>query len=204
MDQTFLDKTYDLTGADATRTHYDAWADTYETEIAKNGYATPARVAEALRAVVSDTDLPTLDFGCGTGLAGLALRLHGFRAIDGTDVSPNMLKHAEAKGFYHRLWLRHPDDTPLFPKGSYPVIAAVGVIGIGGAPVDTIDSLMRLLPQGGLLAFSLNDKTLTDATYEQAIDDWVDTGAARLLFSETGPHLPTIDMNSTIYILEKL
>jgi predicted TPR repeat methyltransferase len=204
MTKTYLDKTYDLTGPEATQAHYDAWAATYEAEIAENGYATPARVAEALRAVVSNTDLPTLDFGCGTGLAGLALRLRGFRAIDGTDVSPDMLKRAEAKGFYHRLWLGRPDDSPLFLPGSYPVIAAVGVIGVGGAPAETIDKLMRLLPKGGLFAFSLNDKTLKDASYECCVNNWVDPGAARLLFRETGPHLPRIDMKSTVYIIEKM
>ena len=204
MDETFLDKTYDLTGTEATQAHYDAWAATYEAEIGENGYATPSRVAEALRAMVSNTDLPTLDFGCGTGLAGLALRLRGFRAIDGTDISPEMLQQAEAKGFYHRLWLSDVNDTPLFLHGSYPVIVAVGVIGIGGAPADTIDQLMHLLPKGGLLAFSLNDKTLKDPAYECRVNNWVDPGAARLLFRESGPHLPKIGMTSTAYILEKM
>lgn len=203
MDDTLLTSSDDLTEAKATQAQYDALSEAYEAELSENDYATPARVATALRAVVSNTDLPTLDFGCGTGLGGLALRLNGFRAIDGTDTSPDMLEAAKAKGFYHRLWLGQPDDAPLFLPGSYPVIVAVDVIGPGGAPADTIDRLMRLLPKGGLLAFSLNDKALQDKAYECRVNDWVDPGAARLLFRESGPHVPKIDMKSTVYILEK-
>ncbi|MCZ4351381.1 methyltransferase domain-containing protein [Roseovarius aestuarii] len=200
MEKKFLDTTYAL---DDAKAHYDAWTATYEAEIGENGYATPGRLAKALRDVVPNTDLPTLDFGCGTGLSGLALRLNGFRAIDGTDTSPAMLAAAHEKGFYHRLWLSSPEDTPLFLPESYPVIAAVGVIGPGGAPAQTIDRLMRLLPKAGLLAFSLNDTALEAQTYEWQIKNWVDPGAARLRFRENGPHLPKIDLNSTIYIIEK-
>ena len=35
------------------------------------------------------------------------------------------------------------------------------------------------------------------------IHEWTDCGAAILLFAEEGPHLPGIDMKSTVYLIEK-
>lgn len=197
----------DTDNADAAGTvtgEIEAFTMNYETKLHQSGYAAPTRMAKALRAVVPDTDLPTLDFGCATGLLGLELRLNGFRAIDATDASPRMLAAARGKGFYHRTWLLRPDADPLFPPGSYPVIAALDVIGPDAAPPATIDRLMQLLPTGGLLAFSLLDKGLADNTHAERVTEWVDRGAARLLFAEAGPHLRASNNNSTIYIVEKL
>ncbi len=74
MAEKFLDKVYDAKGTDETRALYDDWAASYDAEIAENGYATPRRCAEALAGFATDPSLPVLDFGCGTGLSGLALR----------------------------------------------------------------------------------------------------------------------------------
>lgn len=203
MDKKFLDSAYNLDGVEVTQAHYDAWAATYEAEITANGYATPGRIARALRKFAPDPAAPVLDFGCGTGLSGLALRLAGFSAIDGTDISAEMLEGARAKDVYRTLWQGSTDGTPPFTPGRYPVIAAIGVIGSGGAPADTLDTLMELLPKGGLMGFSFNDNTLKDKTYEGRVCNWCDPGAAQLLFREHGDHLPGIGMKSTVYVLEK-
>ena len=73
----FLDKVYAARDAASTRDLYDDWAATYDAEIGDNGYATPGRCAEALKQFSQDLSQPVLDFGCGTGLSGLALRLAG-------------------------------------------------------------------------------------------------------------------------------
>ena len=99
----FLDKAYKARDAASTRTLYDDWAASYEAEVAENGYATPGRCAEALKAHVDNLDAPILDFGCGTGLSGLALKLAGFEVIDGVDLSAEMLDVARTKGVYCHL-----------------------------------------------------------------------------------------------------
>ena len=125
MTQGFLDKVYGVTGAAETRALYDAWSDSYEAEIGRNGYATPERCARALAAHMPDKTPPVLDFGCGTGLSGLALRLAGFDTIDGRDLSPGMLARARDKGVYRDLRVIGPEeDMP----GGYAAIAAIGVV----------------------------------------------------------------------------
>ncbi len=201
MTDKFLDKVYTARTADETRDLYDDWSASYEAEVAENGYATPGRCADALAQCMSDKAAPILDFGCGTGLSGLALKLTGFTTIDGVDLSADMLAQAESKGAYRAL-SQIGADSPI--EGKYEAIAAIGVIGAGAAPISTFDLIMNALPQGGKFVLSFNDHALADPVNEGRISDWCDCGAARLLFKEYGPHLPGLDMKSNVYVIEKL
>ena len=99
----FLDKVYGLTRSQAVRGFYDDWSDSYDDEIAENGYATPGRCAEALVRLATPFDTRILDFGCGTGISGQAFRQAGFTVLDGVDLSSDMLEQARGKGFYDEL-----------------------------------------------------------------------------------------------------
>jgi len=197
----FLDKAYQARDAASTRALYDDWAASYEAEVGENGYATPGRCAEALKAHVTDPTTPILDFGCGTGLSGLALKLAGFEAIDGVDLSAEMLDVARAKHVY-----RHLDQieagAPL-PRTDYMAMSAIGVIGAGAASIDVLHTLMRALPSTGKLVISFNDHALEDPVNEGGVSMWTDGGDARLVFKEHGDHLPGINLKSTVYVLEK-
>ncbi|MEX0310113.1 MAG: class I SAM-dependent methyltransferase [Tateyamaria sp.] len=197
----FLDKAYQARDAASTRALYDDWAASYEAEVAENGYATPGRCAEALKAETDDLTAPILDFGCGTGLSGLALKLAGFANIDGVDLSQEMLEGAREKGVYRHLDLIEAGDA--LPRSGYTAMAAIGVIGAGAAPISVLHTLMRALPAGGKLVFSFNDHALEDPANEAGVAEWTDCGAARLRFKEHGPHLPGIDLKSNVYVLEK-
>lgn len=203
MSDKFLKNTYDLNTPQETRDHYQKWAASYEAEVAEHGYVTPGRVAAALRSFVLNEQEPILDYGCGTELSGLALHQAGFQVIDGMDPTPKMLEEARAKGVYRTLIsFEITDPNPIEPE-SYSAIAAIGVIGAGAAPPETFDMLMKVLPRGGYLAFSFNDHTLADPAYTGRLNDWLDMGHARLLLREYGPHLPGMNMNSDVYVVEK-
>ena len=59
-------------------TLYKNWAETYDQEIEKNLYSTPNRIASILAQTESNKGIKVLDYGCGTGLSGLALKKVGF------------------------------------------------------------------------------------------------------------------------------
>lgn len=203
MTDKFLDSTYNLGTPQETESHYKNWAATYDAEVEDHGYATPGRVAAALWSVHPHPETPILDFGCGTGLSGQALSAVGFEIIDGMDPTLKMLDEAKAKGVYKTLTGFDITKPAPLKRDAYSVITAIGVIGQGAAPPETIDVLMHALPKGGLFALSLNDHALVDHTFTCRITDWVDMGAARLLFREHGPHLPGINLNSDVYVIEK-
>ncbi|MEO3415332.1 class I SAM-dependent methyltransferase [Roseovarius sp. CAU 1744] len=203
MQDRFLDKAYGLETTEDTQNLYRDWAASYDAEIAENGYATPERVTRALAEILKKRDMPVLDFGCGTGLSGLALKLGGFQVIDGMDPNPEMLDLARKKNIYRNLTLIDIDDEAPVGKGSYGAITAIGVIGTGAAPATTLDLLMNALDPGGLLAFSLNDHALADRQYTGRLNQWLDCGAARLRFQRHGAHLPKQNLEATVYVLEK-
>lgn len=191
-----LGRAYEVAAPEETRALYGRWAATYDREVAENGYAAPARCAEALARHAPLVE-PVLDIGCGTGLSGVALRARGFGAIDGADPSPEMLAKAERTGAYRALRRADPDD-PFMP-GAYRIIAAVGVIGVGAAPVTLFDAAWEALPEGGLLCLTLNDHALARPEFP----DRIDARRAHVLFEEYGPHLPGIDLRSRVYVLRK-
>jgi len=196
----FLTEVYDLQTPAQTRDMYDQWSASYDAEIAENGYATPARIAEALARHVPDKTTPVLDFGCGTGLSGLTLKAAGFTMLDGADLSADMLKGAAEKGIYRNLQLVEPGAA--IPSG-YSLITATGVIGVGAAPPEVFDLIVDALTPGGLFAFSFNDHALADPVFDGRLRASIEAGKTRLLFQEYGTHLPGIDLKSNVYVLEK-
>ncbi|MEM8787911.1 MAG: methyltransferase domain-containing protein [Pseudomonadota bacterium] len=202
-DRKFLDTVYDLDGAETTRAFYDAWSDSYDREVADNGYATPGRIADALLRFQTDRNAPVLDLGCGTGISGAALRAAGFSVLDGSDFSAEMLALARAKGIYRKLMQADMTDPMPFADAAYATIAAVGVLNPGHAPAAVLDDMIGKLPPGGVSVFSLNDHALADPSYEGRMNEHLDAGSAVLLFREHGAHLPKIDLESSVYVLRK-
>ena len=203
MAKSFLKDVY-VGGTDDSRELYASWAATYDKEVQKNGYVTPERVANALKDVVTDQSDFILDYGCGTGLSGSALQAVGFKNIDGLDVSQEMVSLAEKKSIYKNLTVFDPSTKiPVHPD-QYKIIAAIGVIGAGAAPLQVFDGLFALLPQNGLFAFSFNDHTLNDPNYEKKVKNYLSNGYATILHKSYGNHLPKANLKSNIYILKKL
>lgn len=181
---------------------YADWADNYDADVESRGYRTPDRLAEALAAHVA-SGVEILDFGCGTGIGGAALRRAGFDTIDGTDVTAEMLEKAKARGIYRKTWHSSPEDMG-FATGTYPVIVAVGVISLGAAPPAILPALVAKLSSGGLLALSFNDPTLEDESYADVLDAEVAQGHVAVIFREHGAHLDTVGMGSDVMILRRL
>ena len=119
---------------------YKEWADEYDSDLAKRGYYSPLRIADALKPYQNMISGPILDFGCGTGISGEALQQIGFDDIHGTDITDEMLKKAEDKGIYSKLWLSQPGDAPAKP-GTYDLIVAAGVISLGAAPAEILSDV---------------------------------------------------------------
>lgn len=204
MADKFLDKAYSHEGGEAARRFYDEWAGSYDEEIVANGYATPSRCAEALVAAGADLAAPVLDFGCGTGLSGAALRAVGFRTIDGVDPSREMLRRAEPRRVYRMLREVGPEEELRSPKGLYRAITAVGVFGPGLAGPEAFDRMLAILPVEGLIAFSLNDHAIEDGAHLRRLAALIDAEIVSVVAEEDGAHLPKIDLGARVYVVKTL
>ena len=92
-----LDAVYAATSAAEIARTYDAWAATYDAEMAALGYRHPT-ICLALLARHLPPGGPVLDAGAGTGLLGEWLKLTGYAPVEGVDLSPGMLAVAAAQG----------------------------------------------------------------------------------------------------------
>ena len=81
--------------------------------------------------------------------------------------------------------------------------AKIGVIGAGAAPVTVLDTILDGLAAGGKVVFSFNDHALDDPVNEAKVQSCIDSGTATLLGKAYGDHLPGINLNSNVYVLEK-
>ena len=204
MSKGYLDQAYELASVGQTMGLYKGWAETYDEEIAENGYASPRRTAHALLESGAKPGSPLLDIGCGTGVSGLFLRDAGFTDLHGSDFSAEMLQLAADKKLYKNLYnanLHKPFD---FVETAYQTITAIGVLAPGHAEPGIIQSVTDLLPPGGYFGFSMNDHTLDNPGYEFEISRLVRERAVRIRWRDYGDHLPGIDLQSMIVVLEKL
>jgi predicted TPR repeat methyltransferase len=202
--KTYIDKIYQVESNDAMREAYDQWADSYEAELAHHHYCTPERVAQALARHLTDLQAPLLDFACGTGLSGQALKQQGFSCIDGIDLSKNMLAQARKKDIYRSLNVCDPASPFEAATDHYGAIVASGAIGAGAAPAECLSAAIDHLSSNALLCVSLNDHTLEDARYEDIIQSAANAATIRILEDQHGDHLPNIGLGAKVFVLQKL
>jgi len=201
-----LDRIYTASGDAAMREAYDEWATEYDKDVESSGYLTPSRVAKALVDHIDDKNAPVMDYGCGTGLSGIALKQEGFGCIDGADLSQKMLDIAKDRDVYRDLHLVEPGQPLSESHLHYSNIVATGVISRGAAPPSMYGDMLDLMKPGSKLAFSMNDLSLEDPEYAELVDKSVEAGKVKRLFEEYGPHLTKYGKNSQskVYVVERV
>ena len=100
------------------RSGYGEWVTTYEQTVED---AMDIHLLEALREVPWATIRNAADLGCGTGRTGAWLRERGIAAIDGVDLTPEMLDRARAREVYERLVEADVSSTGL-DAGAYDLV----------------------------------------------------------------------------------
>jgi predicted TPR repeat methyltransferase len=143
--------------SDRTIQHiYKNFAGTYETRMLEDlKYAGPQRMLEGITAVAGEqTGLTVLDLGCGSGLAGLAIKPRAARLI-GVDLSPEMIELARARNIYDQLEVS--EITEWLDKGDTPfdLITCCDCLIYFGDLTPIMAAAARRLKPGGLFAISM-------------------------------------------------
>jgi SAM-dependent methyltransferase len=102
------------------RTGYREWVPTYEDTVQD---AMDIALLDELSGPVWEQVHRAADLGCGTGRTGTWLREHGVAAIDGVDLTPEMLAVARERGAHDRLVEADVADTGL-EAGAYDLVIA--------------------------------------------------------------------------------
>jgi SAM-dependent methyltransferase len=102
------------------RTGYGAWVPSYERTVED---VMDITLLDGLTSVPWGEMRRVADLGCGTGRTGMWLRQSGVGAIDGVDLTPEMLNLARSKGVYRRLIEADLVSTGL-ESGAYDLVTA--------------------------------------------------------------------------------
>lgn len=142
------------------RSVFDEYADRFDKAlVAKLDYRGHRLVADAVRSAAKARGIgrfaAALDLGCGTGLAGEALRGEVV-TLTGVDLSPAMVAYARRKGIYEELVVA---EALEYLTGSNPrrfeLVLAADVFVYMGDLTAILAQAARVLRPGGLLAFTV-------------------------------------------------
>ena len=164
-----LGAVYAAESADEVARTYDAWAATYDAEMAALGYRHPS-ICLALLARHLPPGGPVLDAGAGTGLVGEWLKLLGYGPVEGVDLSPGMLAVAAGKGAYDRLEQGDLTARLPFETARFAGCVCAGVFTTGHVGAEGLDELIRVLRPGGVLVLTVKDRTWAEG-FAARLDD---------------------------------
>jgi len=122
-----------------------------------------------------------LDIGCGTGVAGLALRHCGFVAIDGIDISPEMLQQASTKqhdgtAVYSNLIEADLTQPLAIATGTYAGAVSTGTFTHGHVGPAALAEVVRILRPGAIAAIGINAAHFSAFDFGPTLDQLVDAG----------------------------
>ena len=150
-----VDTAYKVETPDDNVELYKQWASTYDDDfVERTNYVQFQHVADELAKRIEQVTGSVLDVGCGTGVVGIALRKSGFDAVDGIDISTEMLSVAGEKrtpagdAVYQNLLEADLTKTIDIADNSYGGIVSAGTFTHGHLGPESLDELWRVASPG--------------------------------------------------------
>jgi SAM-dependent methyltransferase len=166
--QGYLDAVYNAGGGGEIAKLYDGWAETYDAEMARNGYRHPSICLALLARHLSHGASPVLDAGAGTGLLGEWLKIMGYPRVEALDLSEGMLAVAARKGCYDALHCLALGGPLPFADGHFAGVIACGVFSTGHVGAEGLDELIRICRPGGTLVLTVKN-TLWEGGFAERV-----------------------------------
>jgi predicted TPR repeat methyltransferase len=152
---------------DDVRRYYDEWAERYDETLGEWGYDAPGHIAGLVRRSVPDA-AEVLDAGCGTGLAGLALRAAGYTGhLLGADLSPASIERARTGGAYDDVGAIDLQRPLPYDDDRFDAVMCVGVLTYVPDVAAIWDEFCRVTRPGGVVACTQRD----DIWEQRSCDD---------------------------------
>jgi SAM-dependent methyltransferase len=193
-----------LEDGDSSRDIYDDWSEIYDAHLSGEfGYISPDMAARALAAATPARDIPVIDYGCGTGLVGEALREQGFACVDGIDVSTGMLDRARSKGGYRNLLCADLTARLELDEASYGGATCIGSMGAGHVGAAQVPELLRPLRSGAPFVIIMNGAYYSAGGFDAAFCGLESDGAWNILRLEEINYMTELDRPGWLLVAEK-
>jgi predicted TPR repeat methyltransferase len=151
----------------AVQAAFDRFGPEYHEAILASG--APTGAAKALMPYLSP-DAQGIDFGCGSGVLGLALKEAGLqRPLDGVDLSPVMLGMAQKTGCYRHLVranLLLPEDCTGLAK-PYDFAITVGLMGDYVPYYVALPHIVSSLRSGAFVGYAVERRSTPSHALEK-------------------------------------
>lgn len=160
------------TAPDDVRRHYDEWAWSYDASLAAWGYDAPSRGAALLTGSLTlGSRSVVLDAGCGTGLAGAALRSAGYEGrLEGIDLSDESLGVAGARSAYDDLAVADLQQPLTAPDDHYDAATCIGVLTYVPDTEAIWRELSRATRPGGVVVCTQRDDVWNERRCAEVLD----------------------------------
>jgi predicted TPR repeat methyltransferase len=151
----------------AVQAAFDRFGPEYHEAILASG--APAGAAKALMPYLAPY-AQGVDFGCGSGVLGIALHEAGLlQPLDGIDLSPVMLGMAKGTGCYRRLEqanLLIPKDCPPLAQ-PYDFAISMGLMGDYVPYYIALPHMMSSLRPGGFAGYAVERRSTPSQALEK-------------------------------------
>ena len=148
---------------------YDEWAQTYDSDLVDDlGYVAFMEAGDIFMECVPDRSTRILDVACGTGLAGAYLQQHGYKNVDGADLSMNMMAIANQRGLYRSTW-QHDFTKPAGLENPYDALLCVGMFSYAVPMITDMHNVVRCVRPGATCVITVNGAAWRDLDLEPEV-----------------------------------
>ncbi|WP_424103428.1 class I SAM-dependent DNA methyltransferase [Moorena producens] len=168
---------------------YDTLAQVYEDQVLNWQYACHQVAAELMAKFVA-SDGKILDLGCGTGLAGQALREQGYKTIIGVDISQKSLDIARDKNIYTALYKADIQQELPFQDHEFDGIISTAVL-TNMETSNVLYKFCRVVKPGGYLVFTNREDIHYQKQFDVTLQQMESEGILKPAYlSPPQPYLP--------------
>ncbi len=148
---------------------YDEWAQTYDSDLVDDlGYVAFSEAGDIFMEAVTDRSARILDVACGTGLAGAYLQRHGYKNVDGADLSTKMMAIASQRGLYRSTW-QHDFTQPAKLENPYDAVLCVGMFSYAVPEITDMHNVVRCARSGATCVITVNGAAWRDLDLEPEV-----------------------------------
>lgn len=166
-------------------------------------YIAPTGIARLLCQYLPDKKVEIFDVGCGTGLTCRFLSDSGYDALDGIDLSPDMVRVAEQQGIYRELIVGDVNEPIERESASYDGVISSGTFTHGHVGPDPLDDIFRILRPDGVLACTVHIDLWESQGFKQKFESLVHDGTARCLQLRKDKYYETGNIDGWFCVYQK-
>ena len=163
---------YKLKTSEELLKYYQGWADNnkYNKDMVDWNYTAPQETVLILKKYAFNKNCKILDAGCGTGLVGTELKKYGYSNIEGVDFSQSMLDLVP-QNIYRKIEKIDLNKPLKFKDNIYDVLMCVGTFTYGHVKPKTLDELIRITKNRGLICFTVNEGIYEEYAFDKKIKE---------------------------------